>query len=263
MSGRPVNLSNNCSKHVLAEVKHFHTDHVARVTGLDRSKSGKQKHAEQATCLEHIPPPTWTESVFAGSLPDVDANEHSDADSASAQDSGCVPDALDDVNVRETGGVLAAINNTLDRWPSAYRGGMNNDRHCNTATDNCINAVLRVAKTHGDEENKKSKKRPRGNVGFFHHVAATQASLPPKENSESLQQWRQRVTEAARDTWNVSRLVVLQRCAMGNLQLIHLTTYNNKHHVKCVGFDTTHTKSHFPSGRGQSPLICDLGVVVR
>ena len=193
-AGRPVNLSNNCSKHVLAEVKQAHVAHVARETGLDTSKAGLNMVANECKPIEQIPPPPWKPSVILPNLPALPSLQH-----GNSPDSDCEMPALEDDPAKMC---LSAISQAVS---AVEQNVMQPDDP--SFVDQCMNAVLRVAASHGEFE-KPRKKQPRGNFGFFRHVADTQSAMPPKQQGETIKDCRKRVIAQAKATWQVETLVI-------------------------------------------------------
>ena len=228
--GKPVNLSGNCSKHILAELKHAHVDDVECAT-IRKSQSKPE-------IVDAIAPPPWSASVLTPVLDEMDKgssapntagthDSHDDGDSNSDSDLGL--------------GVIEGCAES-DSHPSAALNRIN--QHVRqlgvrtgrqkaievSAADHCMEAVRRVSSTLGDTGiHLKGKKRPRGNAAFFHHMSATQASISPKRSEETVSDFRKRVAETARATW-----VNLDTCVWLIIWDCVFFSYNSQPFADCL-----------------------------
>lgn len=192
--GKPVNLAGNCSKHILAELKHAHVEDVEKYT------SGSSK----CETVDRVPPPPWTSSLltpFLHELQDgqaVNTGDGDDDDSDSCKSNfGMIEDADPNAENPPPPTCLSQISQQVHQLNVAE-----SRKPQVSAAEHCMDAVRRVASTSGDNEvHLQKKKRPRGNAAFFTHMAATQATMGPKHEGESVPQWRKRVAEKAKETW--------------------------------------------------------------
>ena len=197
--GKPVNLSGNCSKHILAELKHAHVDDVECAT-IGKSKSKPE-------IVDAIAPPPWSASVLTPVLDEMDKGSSAPPNTAGTHDGDSNSDS-------DLGLGMIEDCEELDSHPSAPLNRIN--QHVGqldvctrqprasevTAADHCMEAVRRVSSTLGNNgPHLKAKKRPRGNAAFFHHMSATQATISPKKSEETVSDFRKRVAETARATW--------------------------------------------------------------
>lgn len=189
--GKPVNLAGNCSKHILAELKHAHVEDVEKYT------CGSSK----CETVDRVAPPPWTSSLLAPVLselqdgPTVNTGDD-DSDSCNGE-LGMIEDADPNAESPPLPTCLSRISQQVHQLNVAE-----NRKPQVSAAEHCVDAVRRVANTSGDNQvHFRQKKRPRGSTAFFAHMAATQATMGPKHESESVPQWRKRVAEKAKETW--------------------------------------------------------------
>ena len=188
-----MNLSGNCSKHILAELKHAHVDGVERACKM---KGGSGGSTNAIDVLDSIPPPSWNPSLLKPAFQALGDYKETDADSADSDkdSSSARPDnpsilALVDREVEDLDREVAVMNS---------RVGMSSAEHCSRA-------VCRVAESHGDTGvHKPKKKAPRGNSGFFVHMASVQPTVEPQRKGESVSDFRKRVAHAAKASWETA-----------------------------------------------------------
>lgn len=195
-SGKPVNLSTNVGKHVLAELKHFH------MNGLEK----KEKDLTQ-----QIPPPTWSPAVVKTVLGsrsnpsetllalDSHAKEQSEEDSDSDTCIGSL-------------GALAKIDQEVAQvssQASINRGGVHVAEY--------IDAIGELSKDVASEPQDfhRPPKKPRGNHGFFMHLR-DQKALTPRMPNEPYKEYHDRLMVEARRTWEVIAPVVRENVDIGN-----------------------------------------------
>lgn len=178
--GKPVNLSSNCYKHVLAELKHFH------VKGLHAGDAG------DGTTLPQIPPPPWTPAVLNQGPPSSagDRLELEDGNSNESESGNDSPGGRF--------GLLSAIDREIDHVSSAVKSS--------TGTSDVADYIEAV-ETLCQEKQQESQsldrpcKKPRGNSGFFKHIRDQQA-LVPRGVDEPYDVYAARLREIARATWH-------------------------------------------------------------
>lgn len=187
-----MNLAGNCSKHILAELKHAHVDGVERAC---KKKDGCGSSTNAIDVLDPIPPPSWNPSLLNTAFQSLaDYTDTGNGSSDSDRDFAAAD--------HERQSILALVDReveALDRKaPRNSRMGMSSAEHCSQA-------VCRVAETHGDRgAHRPKKKAPRGNACFFVHMASVQSTLEPQRKDESTSDLRKRVADAAKETWGTA-----------------------------------------------------------
>lgn len=141
-SGKPANLSSNCYKHVLAELKRSHVDSVWRTHSSKPTRKTPQVSA--TTLIDSIPPPTWSAAVLSGLWPD---------DGIATRKMELPP-----------GTQMAALQDIVDTLETADRSTSN--RSAKRKVEEYTHALATLAAATASEVARVSKK-PRGNHGFL------------------------------------------------------------------------------------------------
>lgn len=190
-----MNLATNCSKHVLAELKHFHSKDLGTVQnpqGTDRR------------CIPQIPPPPWKPAVLSNlvtgneaplpALVNGDLGNDSDEDASSEDhdDSGHAGGLMS---------VLGEIDQQVERASKIPKRG-------SVHVAEYIEAIGALSQSC-ESENKSLEPvrgKPRGNHGFFAHLR-DQRALLPRQPDEAFPDYQSRLRAEARRTWDVTPLV--------------------------------------------------------
>ena len=173
LTGKPANLSTNCAKHILAEAKHAHVYHVARQVELGRNRQvAVNKRFPDLESIDQVRPPPWTPALLNNML----AGAKCDSDAGVAADES---DDGEGVDISVAGSLLdidRGLEVVASRQQSQSRARSNGRKHV------CKDDIMELAKQQPDGP--RPPKRPRGNFGFFDHVAQLRLHLPanPKES---------------------------------------------------------------------------------
>ena len=170
-----MNLSTNCSKHILAELKHDHIEDQEVRTGLKKPATALVARAEF---------PGWSASVISRASSNADRQ---------------LPD--DDECDRDTGtpmGELIAIDARLDAACGVAPAA---NKRKSTVRD-YMDAVAQLAAEHrGDNHSfNRVKGKSRGNHGFFRHLS-DQRALHPRHSGEPAKAYEARLMAMARLSW--------------------------------------------------------------
>lgn len=191
-AGKPVNLSTNCSKHILVEAKHAHVAHVGSVAFKEKASVAK-RHPELHT-IGCIQPPHWDHSLFKDMLQSVPASSLEE-DKEEDKENQCLEDA-------HSANVLSNIEKQLDRLELQEQLALPKKPSRARETGEIKNQLKQLSASLQDEL-QPEKRKPRGNCGFFQHLSNTRATLP-RMPGESKADFQTRAREEARKTWKVS-----------------------------------------------------------
>ena len=220
-AGRPVNLTLNCAKHILAELKHYHLD------DLERKNSQKAKKATPPL-IGQISPPPWTPAVLnacrglsASACSDaaalVDAESESDSDMPELQGTGAAS--------------LAAIDQKCSKL--IEQTAKDSSSTSKASVNQYIQAIDSLSHEHAADHQSlnKRKRQPRGNHGFFKHIQSLRPHLPRK-CGEAYSEYLARLNAAGKETWKVRGFKVLNcHCHLSESLLLNYTVISN---VTCL-----------------------------
>lgn len=194
-----MNLSTNCCKHVLAELKQ---EHVAQVAQLPSCRTtAVDKRFPDLKCIDRIKPPAWSPVLLTGLLPQGFDQAPSGNDGSNDDD--------DNADHRDSTimGALLGIERDLSAselcpWQQCPQQAQRRDTDYQAITKGI--QALASAKSHGQK-----RKRARGNFGFFQHVANTRVLLA-RNPGEVKGEFEKRVRVHAKETWKDLHLVNAQ-----------------------------------------------------
>lgn len=178
-----MGLAQNCCKHILAELKHYHVNDL----------QNKNVSAGEGKCqsIPRIPPPVWSPAVLQSTCKGS-GNENL------ALEDGNDSDCDDDDETAETpiGSVhaLAQIHQQLDNLLPKVGGAI--------PVTEYINSIAQLSEeSQGQNATfERPRKRPRGNAGFFMRLR-DQRAVHPRMQSESNRDYEARLRAEASRSW--------------------------------------------------------------
>ena len=190
--GKPVNLSSNCFKHVLAELKHFHTK------GLQQHAKTSSGHAD--SMLPQIPPPPWTPAVLS-----MQQAPQTPGGLLELEDGGTTEEEGEGF---EPGGLFGALSE-IDKAVDQVSCNIQRPKQKTDVTEyvEAIDAFYQE-KQHESKSLDRPCKKPRGNFGFFKHLR-DQRAIVQRGDRESSDVYEARLRESAKTSWraNVAELI--------------------------------------------------------
>ena len=182
---------------MLAELKRGHVDDVekeARKRNL--TKKRKDDILDKYEPIDRIPAPAWTAALLTPAIAQLQSSGGELCDEEGHDDEE--DDAGEHDSEADQQGRLSRLSADFRR---AERGLQVAELSLPSAAEHCIEAVCRVAESHGDQAvHAKPTKKPRGNAAFFYHMSAVQCATP-RAKGESLSAWKKRVADEARASW--------------------------------------------------------------
>lgn len=190
--GKPVKLSTNCFKLVLAELKHFH------MRALEKHKRATENPGTPDPTLPQIPPPNWTPAVLEGV-------QHAPHSAGMLDDGSQDQDGLDDddqphnFQQGSSSSILANINSSVDLASADVGGG----RRTASSIGEYIDAIQHwsTEKQIDIQTFDQPRKKARGNHGFFTHLR-DQRVLHPRKADETVAAYEARLRAIARESWD-------------------------------------------------------------
>ncbi len=178
-----MGLAQNCCKHILAELKHYHVNDLPN----------KNVSAGECTSIPRIPPPVWSPAVLQSNRKALGNENLALEDGNDCDDDD---DDDDDSAVTPTGSAhaLLQIHQQLDNLPASAQGAI--------PVTEYINSIAKLSEeSQGQNATfERPRKRPRGNAGFFVHLR-DQRAVHPRIQGESIQDYEARLRAEASKSW--------------------------------------------------------------
>ena len=183
-TGKPVNLSTNCAKHVLVELKHAHVEDVgSSVVVNDTFKQSQRVRARfpDKSILEPVKPPEWHPSLLLDMISTTDSAIMEDEEENDDDDiMHLLRDAEETVARLDAPQNCPNTRDTIGQFRSSIQKML-----CNDASD---------------APGRKRKKAARGNSGYFEHLTEIR-TLCPKRPNEEHSAYLKRLHAQARESW--------------------------------------------------------------
>ena len=180
-----MNLSTNCCKHVLAELKHFHSKDLKTPAGEDDR-------------IPLIPHPPWTPAVISGIGTGTGA-------SIQAVENGDCNDSEDDNVGTGDAGSCESLVRALGEIDQQVVQASRPQKRGRVHVSEYIEAIGSLSQSAQSESKSLEAplKKPRGNHGFFSHVRDHRARHP-RQPDEQYRDYLARMQDEARVSWNAA-----------------------------------------------------------